>query len=84
VSGPCPLHAEHAIRTFYPDHNMRSISIRRRITGNPRFKRGALLGYALEVLREADAALTAWGAPTPILKVITLARWAETSYRSGK
>jgi hypothetical protein len=52
-------HVEHVIRMFDPDYNMRSISIRRRVTGNPWFKRGTLIRHALEVLRTAGEALTA-------------------------
>jgi hypothetical protein len=52
-------HVEHVIRMFDPGYNMRSISIRRRVTGNPWFKRGTLIRGALEVLREAQGPLTA-------------------------
>jgi len=51
-------HVEHVIRLFDPDYNMRSISIRRRVTGNPWFKRGTMFRYALDALRTADKPMT--------------------------
>jgi hypothetical protein len=54
-------HVEHVIRMFNPNYNMRGISVRRRVTGNPWFKRGTLIRHALEVLREGQEALTRSG-----------------------
>jgi hypothetical protein len=58
---------EHVIRMFGPDYNMRAISIRRRVTGNPWFKRGTLIRAALEVLRETQEPLTAREVPEHML-----------------
>lgn len=52
-------HVEHVIRLFDPTYNVRGISIRRRVTGNPWFKRGTLFRHALDELRKADKPLTA-------------------------
>lgn len=52
-------HVEHVIRMFDPGFNFRAISARRRVTGNPWFRRGTLIRHALEVLREGQEALTA-------------------------
>ena len=49
---------EAVIRMFDPDFNARAISARRRVTGNPWFKRGTLFRTSLEVLRKATAPLT--------------------------
>jgi len=42
----------------YPTYNVRRISTRRRITGNPWFKRGTLFRHALDALRAAQEPLT--------------------------
>jgi hypothetical protein len=52
-------HVEHVIHLFDPGFNFKRIAARRRVTGNPWFKRGTLIRHALEVLREAGEALTA-------------------------
>jgi hypothetical protein len=49
---------ETVIRLFDPAFEMRKISARRRVTGNPWFKRGECFRHALDVLREATAPLT--------------------------
>jgi hypothetical protein len=43
---------------FDPEFNARAIAARRRVTGNPWFKRGTLFRAALEAMRAAAAPLT--------------------------
>ena len=49
---------EAVIQMFDPDYSVRAISARRRVTGNPWFKRGTLFRAALDALRGATAPLT--------------------------
>jgi hypothetical protein len=49
---------EAVIKMFDPEFNARAISARRRVTGNPWFKRGTLFRCALDALRDAGAPLT--------------------------
>src|SRR5712671_3142837 len=49
---------EAVLKMFDPDYNVRAISARRRVTGNPWFKRGTLFRAALDVLRAAPEAMT--------------------------
>src|SRR5271163_2713014 len=49
---------EAVIRMFDPEFNARTIAARRRVTGNPWFKRGTLFRAALEALRGAPEPLT--------------------------
>jgi hypothetical protein len=49
---------EAVIKMFDPEFNARAISARRRVTGNPWFKRGTLFRAALDVLRAAQGPLT--------------------------
>jgi hypothetical protein len=49
---------EAVIRMFDPEFNARAISARRRVTGNPWFKRGTLFRHAIDTLRTAVAPLT--------------------------
>jgi hypothetical protein len=51
-------HVEAVIRMFDPDFNVRGIAARRRVQGNPWFKRGTLFRHALDVLRTATAPVT--------------------------
>lgn len=51
-------HVEAVIKLYDPDYSVRSISIRRRVTGNPWFKRGTMFRYALDALRTASGPLT--------------------------
>jgi hypothetical protein len=51
-------HVEAVLKMFDPNYNVRAISARRRVTGNPWFKRGTLFRHALEVLRTAAAPMT--------------------------
>ncbi len=51
-------HVEAVLKLFDPDYNVRGISIRRRVTGNPWFKRGTLFRHALDALRAAQGPLT--------------------------
>jgi len=43
---------------FNPEYSVRVISARRRVIGNPWFKRGTLFRAALDVLRGATAPMT--------------------------
>src|SRR5580693_8378776 len=49
---------EAVLKMFDPEFNARAISARRRVTGNPWFKRGTLFRAALEALRSAPAPWT--------------------------
>jgi hypothetical protein len=51
-------HVEAVLKMFDPDFNARAIAARRRVTGNPWFKRGTLFRCALDALRFAAAPLT--------------------------
>jgi hypothetical protein len=46
------------VRMFDPEFNARAISARRRVTGNPWFKRGTLFRAALEAMRVAAGPVT--------------------------
>lgn len=52
-------HVEAVLKMFDPTFSVRAISARRRVQGNPWFKRGTLFRQALEVLRAAAGPLTA-------------------------
>jgi hypothetical protein len=52
-------HVEAVIRMFNPSYNIAAIVQRRRIGGNPYFKRGTLFREGLSVLRTAGRAMTA-------------------------
>ncbi len=58
---------------FDPDFNARAIAARRRVTGNPWFKRGTLFREALGVLRKATAPMTV----TEIAAVMLAAQGVE-------
>jgi hypothetical protein len=49
---------EAVLRMFDPEFNARAISARRRVIGNPWFKRGTLFRHALDVLRTATAPMS--------------------------
>ncbi len=49
---------EAVIRMFDPGFNARAIAARRRVTGNPWFRRGTLFRHALDVLRASKEPLT--------------------------
>jgi hypothetical protein len=49
---------EVVIRMFDPEFNARTVAARRRVTGNPWFRRGTLFRHALEILRTAAAPMT--------------------------
>src|SRR6202044_3019556 len=51
-------HVEAVLKMFDPEFNARAIAARRRVTGNPWFKRGTLFRAALEALRSAPAPWT--------------------------
>jgi hypothetical protein len=51
-------HVEAVIKLYDPDYSVRSISIRRRVQGNPWFRRGTMFRYALDALRTAQGPLT--------------------------
>lgn len=50
---------EVVIRLFDPEYDLRSITARRRVTGNPWYRRGECFRHALDVLRDSDKPLTA-------------------------
>lgn len=52
-------HVEAVLRMYDPNYNVRAIVGRRRINGNPWFKRGTLFRGALEALRTAAKPMTA-------------------------
>jgi hypothetical protein len=49
---------EAVIKMFDPEFNARAISARRRVTGNPWFKRGTMFRSALDVLRASKEPMT--------------------------
>jgi hypothetical protein len=51
-------HVEAVLKMFDPQFNARAIAARRRVTGNPWFKRGTLFRAALEALRDATGPVT--------------------------
>jgi hypothetical protein len=51
-------HVEAVLKIFDPDYNVAGIAARRRVTGNPWFKRGTLFRHALDVLRAAQGPMT--------------------------
>lgn len=52
-------HVEAVLRMYDPNYNVAAIIGRRRINGNPWFKRGTLFRSALEALRTAAKPMTA-------------------------
>jgi hypothetical protein len=46
---------ESVLKMFDPEFNARAISARRRVTGNPWFKRGTLFRAALDALRASQS-----------------------------
>lgn len=53
------MHVEAVLRMYDPNYNVAAIIGRRRINGNPWFKRGALFRGALDTLRTAAGPLSA-------------------------
>jgi hypothetical protein len=51
-------HVEAVLKMFDPEFNARAIAARRRVTGNPWFKRGTMFRHALEALRAAPGPMT--------------------------
>jgi hypothetical protein len=51
-------HVEAVIKLYDPDYSIRAISVRRRVQGNPWFKRGTMFRYALDALRRGGTAMT--------------------------
>jgi hypothetical protein len=51
-------HVEAVLKLYDPEYSVRSISIRRRVQGNPWFRRGTMFRYALDALRKAAAPMT--------------------------
>jgi hypothetical protein len=49
---------EAVLKMFDPEFNARTISARRRVTGNPWFRRGTLFCHALDALRTATAPMS--------------------------
>lgn len=52
------MHVEAVIKLYDPEYSVRAISVRRRVTGNPWFKRGTMFRYALDALRKGAAPMT--------------------------
>jgi hypothetical protein len=63
-------HIEAVLKMFDPEFNVRAISARRRVHGNPWFKRGTLFREALGVLRTATAPMTV----TEVTKAVVTAK----------
>lgn len=63
-------HVEAVIKLYDPDYSVRSISIRRRVQGNPWFRRGTMFRYALDALRTAAGPLTV----AELIKAVMAAR----------
>jgi hypothetical protein len=53
------LQVEAVMKMLDPAVNVRAISVKRRVTGNPWFKRGTLYRSALDILRRAPGPMTA-------------------------
>jgi len=51
-------HVEAVIKLYDPDYSVRAISARRRVQGNPWFKRGTMFRHALDALRKGTAPMT--------------------------
>ena len=51
-------HVEAVIKIYDPEFSVRGISIRRRVQGNPWFRRGTLFRHVLDTLRTATEPLT--------------------------
>jgi hypothetical protein len=49
---------EAVIKMFDPEFNARTVAARRRVTGNPWFRRGTMFRSALDVLRAAKEPMT--------------------------
>jgi hypothetical protein len=52
---------EAVIRMFDPAFNVKAIVARRRVQGNPWFKRGTVFRTAIDVMRKATAPMTVRG-----------------------
>ncbi len=66
-------HVEAVLKLLQPGYSVRSISARRRYKGNPWFKRGTVLRYALDVLRSAEKPLTVREITERMLKAMGVA-----------
>jgi hypothetical protein len=73
---------EAVIQMFDPEYSVRAISARRRVTGNPWFKRGTLFRAALDALRGAQGPLTVREVAEAILAAKGV-REATTKQRAG-
>jgi hypothetical protein len=51
-------HVEVVIKLYDPDYSVRAISARRRVQGNPWFKRGTMFRHALDALRKGGTPMT--------------------------
>jgi hypothetical protein len=51
-------HIEAVIKLYDPDYSVRAISARRRVLGNPWFKRGTMFRHALDALRKGGTPMT--------------------------
>ena len=55
----CMLQVEAVMKMLDPEVNLRAISVKRRVRGNPWFKRGTLYRSAVDVMRRAGRPMTA-------------------------
>jgi hypothetical protein len=51
-------HVKAVIKLYDPDYSVRGISVRRRVQGNPWFKRGTMFRYALDALHKGGMPMT--------------------------
>jgi hypothetical protein len=72
---------EAVIRMFDPEFNARAITARRRVTGNPWFKRGTMFRAALEALRAAEGPMTVREIVDAILAAKGVTDATEKQYR---
>jgi hypothetical protein len=69
------IHVEAVLKMFNPDLNVAGIAARRRVNGNPWFRRGTLFRAVLDVLRTATAPMTV----TELTYAVVAARGIEAT-----
>jgi len=75
-------HVEAVIKIYDPDFNVRGISVRRRVQGNPWFKRGTMFRHALDAMRQAGKPLTVREITDAVMTAQRIAD-ATTKQRAG-
>lgn len=75
-------HVEAVIKLYDPEYSVRGISVRRRVTGNPWFKRGTMFRYALDALRNVAAPMTVREITDAVMAARKIAD-ATTKQRAG-